>query len=182
MPITPTLNVAEAATDLGLNESQRRLIRYLRCGKAYTATALMAGDANGDAWAGGRRDCHYLGVEDFLLQEGKWFEPQPIPRRFTRGSLRQCFLNAYCSATEHNLWYVEGYAIAETGGEAHHAWCLDERGKVLEVTWKESGLAYLGVVFPPKLALQGNYVVPILAPSAGGDSILRHKWKDAAAR
>jgi len=49
---------------------------------------------NGEAWVTVRRESHYLGIEDILLEKGRWFEPQQLPRRFKRGRLKQCFLNA----------------------------------------------------------------------------------------
>jgi hypothetical protein len=103
---------------------------------------------------GGTNDWYYKGGSaDLLLQHGKWYEPAPLPQGIRRGQMKQCFYNAAMAAIDHGLRYVEGYALSII--PVHHAWCVDDAGKVVEVTWKNVGLAYFGVEFPWKRVI--NY-------------------------
>jgi hypothetical protein len=43
--------------------------------------------------------------------------------------------------------YVEGFALAPTGKAILHAWNLDNEGNVQDVTWANTGAAYVGVEF-----------------------------------
>ena len=91
----------------------------------------------------------YAGMEDLLLKHGRFYVPQPLPKPYQRGSLRRCFDNAYQSALRSagRLRYVEGLAVS---GETpvHHAWCVDDAGRVIDRTWDPPAIAYFGVVVP----------------------------------
>jgi hypothetical protein len=92
-------------------------------------------------------DLIYAGVEDLLLQHGRAFDPQPRPKRYPRMTPQYCFDNAYKLCLRFKgLHYAEGYAHAVI--PIHHAWAVDERGRVVEATWDTPGAAYFGVVIP----------------------------------
>ncbi len=94
---------------------------------------------------------HYLGMEDFLLQHGRWYTPQPLPSTVKRLRIKECFRNSLMTACEHGYKYVEGLAFGCVM-PVHHAWNVDDKGNVIDTTW-ESGEAYFGVEFPIKLVL-----------------------------
>ena len=79
------------------------------------------------------------------LSHGKWFLPRTLPRDVRRGAPKQCFANAIIIAAHRGWRYVEGYALAVI--PVQHAWVLDHRGRLCEVTWPTPGRAYLGVEF-----------------------------------
>ncbi|MFT3815623.1 MAG: hypothetical protein QM740_20040 [Acidovorax sp.] len=66
---------------------------------------------------------------------------------FPRGPAKQCYRNAAQLAMDFpELTYVEGVA---QGGSLliPHAWCIDEEGRVVEVTWPDPGHAYWGAAY-----------------------------------
>lgn len=69
---------------------------------------------------------------------GHVFQAAPLPRGVEMGEPRQCYRNAAQLAMEKpGLAYCEGYAtVPGMGLPVHHAWCVDEGGRVLEVTWE----------------------------------------------
>lgn len=97
------------------------------------------------------------GDRDALLQEG-WFYTSPmdlvlhesrrsVPEaKVDGGPIGECFTNALHYAIDHDLTYVEGYALPNAISLAvSHAWCEDDQSHVYETTWEELGQAYLGV-------------------------------------
>jgi hypothetical protein len=89
---------------------------------------------------------HYAGMGDYLLQHGVWFDPPATIAKWT-GTPKACFANSRFAAKRFRWRYVEGeanYIIP-----VHHAWCVDENDQVQEVTWREPGNLYFGVVFTP---------------------------------
>ena len=89
---------------------------------------------------------HYTGAADFLLQEGKFYEPVPFPKHIPQGAAKMCYGNAIMLAGLRPGWkYVEGYAHAIL--PVAHAWNLDEHGQLVDCTWLNTGTAYLGVEF-----------------------------------
>jgi len=94
---------------------------------------------NGRGWP-------YLCVEDFVLRNGRYMgNMSPLPNGVRRGSLGNCFKNAFELALEKNWTYCEGYAVAVI--PISHAWVLDDKGNVIDPTWKE-GTDYFGVEIP----------------------------------
>src|SRR5688572_20901429 len=75
---------------------------------------------------------------------GDWPRPQGI-RRLAE---KRCFENAFRRARERGWHYCEGLALWRIKFPIHHAWCVDERGLVVETTWPERGAEYRGKVFP----------------------------------
>lgn len=81
-------------------------------------------------------------VYEFLLEYGQDFSGTPWTK--FRGSgyrkMRQqmCFANCwFASLIRDELTYCEGFAYAGLIS-AHHAWCLDDQGRVVDFTWRKS--------------------------------------------
>jgi len=92
-----------------------------------------------------------------LLKDGRWYEPQMLPRKYAYGEMKQCFANAARLALrEPTLTYVEGFAHSGLI-PVHHAWTVDLKGRVIDPTWrtrpedeyahKVHDMAYLGIEF-----------------------------------
>ncbi len=95
---------------------------------------------------------HYLSFEDLTLREGKWYEPRQLPYGYRVRPLGYCFMNAYWTSIHYNVEYVEGFAATWTGLH-HHAWNLDQFGRVVDTTWhnirdNEPAIAYMGIQIP----------------------------------
>ena len=91
---------------------------------------------------------HYRGMEDFLLQHGEWHRPTE-PIRDRQGAPKQCFGNALVLAVTRGYRYFEGIALPDIPVRIsmHHGWCLTPDGALVDNTWMNTGLAYLGVEF-----------------------------------
>lgn len=126
---------------MSLTDSQVELIRYLEIHKRFRVR-------NGRLPEG----MNYYGVEDYLLERGRWFVPMPLPEGTTPGLPKQCFHNSLALARVRKLRYIEGYALGVF--PVLHAWNADARGRVIDVTWTGGraraplGTAYFGVEFP----------------------------------
>lgn len=88
----------------------------------------------------------YTGPEDFVLSHGVYYRPAPFPD-YKQGVPLQCFGNSIVMAATHGLAYVEGFAVAPSGEVILHAWNADPLGHLVDVTWCNTGVAYLGVPF-----------------------------------
>ena len=85
-------------------------------------------------------------IDEWLLKHGRFWTPQPLPKRYRRGIPKWCFGNAQRLALHSKtLRYVEGYAMSVI--PIHHAWCVDANDRVIDVTWDHIAPAYFGVVF-----------------------------------
>lgn len=89
----------------------------------------------------------YWSVEDYILKEGRFFAPQPLPEGYMQRPMKACFYNSYRLAACANgaLRFCEGYASGSLI-PVHHAWCVDREDRVVDPTWDEPGTAYLGVI------------------------------------
>ncbi|HPF99000.1 MAG TPA: hypothetical protein PLE77_02960 [Kiritimatiellia bacterium] len=104
--------------------------------------------------ATGQSSDPYLSFEEFVLRNGRHFDPVPFPARLGyrgyQALLKSCFRNAYLLARHHpnKLRYAEGFAIP--GGRFDcpfmHAWCVDLQDRAIDPTWHD-GVAYYGVIF-----------------------------------
>jgi hypothetical protein len=95
---------------------------------------------------------HYQGIGDFVLREGRFFEPKPLPVGLKRRPIGQCFRNALRTATKTGLRYVEGYALlVDSASPTLHAWNASPDGFAVDSTWEPLGRIYFGVIFPLSL-------------------------------
>jgi hypothetical protein len=88
----------------------------------------------------------------FLLERGRFFESQPLPKGFKRKKVKECYDNSFKLAySGKGLTYCEGIVVTEFGEERtteiDHGWCVTEDGKVIDVTLENPGLTYFGAVF-----------------------------------
>lgn len=88
----------------------------------------------------------YLGAADYVLQHGRELD---LANAIVRpGTPKHCFWNAREAARKFGWQYWEGYALSII--PMLHAWCVDQAGRVVEVTWKQLGESYYGVDVPLK--------------------------------
>lgn len=118
-----------------LSEPQQELLRYLEMMKALRAEMVRSTD----------HLFTYLGMEHFLLEHGRWYEPRPWSDEYREGAPRNCFANAMMFGDSEGLRYVEGVALSVI--PVHHGWNADADGNLIDSTWQNSGLAYFGVEF-----------------------------------
>jgi hypothetical protein len=96
-------------------------------------------------------------VGDFYLMLGQARRSRPLPKDVRAGQMKQCYMNAGRLATERPQFiYCEGYARRKGVPLAvHHAWCLDEEGYVLDLTWPyDEENEYLGVALHDRFLLE----------------------------
>ena len=94
--------------------------------------------------------CKDWNTPDLIHKVGTEFTPIERPPMIEQGTLKECFKNAFETATQfHDLIYCEGYADAGFGVPVLHAWVCHENApdKAIEVTWPESGESYWGIKF-----------------------------------
>jgi hypothetical protein len=102
-----------------------------------------------------RRSGWRLNPAQWLLDNGRDFEPSPLPPGMRLRKPKQCYLNSM-----HLVWenpnryvYVEGWASTPFIATSH-AWCHDrETGLIVDTTW-ENGFDYVGVVIRTKYACE----------------------------
>lgn len=99
-----------------------------------------------DTFAGDtRRSLEYADTSPYrlVLEYGVGGEVRDWPDH-KRGPSKECFANAGRLALSHPEYtYVEGWAFSFI--PVHHAWVLDERGRIIETTWPTPGDDYLGI-------------------------------------
>jgi hypothetical protein len=89
------------------------------------------------------RHFHYQGMPDFILREGQFFEPRPLPAGIEYLAIRHCYKNAFRTALEERYVYVEGYAVSASHKlPILHAWNLDRDGFFVDTTWNPHGRVY----------------------------------------
>jgi hypothetical protein len=86
---------------------------------------------------------------------GREFTPGPLPRGVAPLTPKACFVNAGRTALQRRparpLSYAEGFALGAGDLWFHHAWNVDDAGAVVDRTWPDPGLRYLGVTVPAGL-------------------------------
>jgi hypothetical protein len=104
-------------------------------------------------------------VYQFLLDRGqefsgtKWTAFRGTGYRKMTPAL--CFNNCFHAAYNYEeLTYYEGYATSNFIMPVHHAWCVDEQGRVVDFTWRakqalhlEEEWEYFGIGFDVNLML-----------------------------
>lgn len=119
--------------------SNDQTLRQRVASRARTIGNLRRG---ADGW-------QYRSVEALVLAHGRFVNVSLTTAiTYPRGRQRECFRNACLLAESAGAVYVEGYALAQIDDGAFHvahAWCIDSDGALLEPTWLQPGVAYLGV-------------------------------------
>jgi hypothetical protein len=121
---------------------------------------------------------HYKGISDFLLREGQFFEPRPLPAGIDYLEVKHCIKNAFWTALRERFVYVEGYAISCWSDlPLLHAWNLDQQGFVVDTTWNPHGRAYFGVIFPlATIPRKRSTQYSVIDDWEHGYPILRKAW------
>lgn len=116
-----------------------------------------------------RTGYHYQSIYDFLLQHGKFFPCQPWKsREWQKMPNRMCFGNSIYKGTEHGWKYAEGLCLSDPPwAPVHHAFNVDDKGKVIDTTWRNTGLVYFGVIFSVGRADDASW---------NGDSCVLDDW------
>jgi hypothetical protein len=111
----------------------------------------------------------YAGPADFVLRHGRSYAPAP-PRYRERGADKCCFGNAIMLAVKYpRLRYVEGFAVVpRIGIPVLHAWNVDDAGRMVDITWRPVGAAYIGVEFAVERADDATW---------NGDACVLDDWK-----
>jgi hypothetical protein len=89
----------------------------------------------------------YTSLFDFVLQHGHDYRPVAWSGKCQRGVERQCYGNAITAGGRLGLKYVEGVAVTPDGDVIPHAWNADTDDELIDTTWLNTGLVYLGVEF-----------------------------------
>lgn len=87
--------------------------------------------------------------QKFVLEHGWWYEPAELDKKFATGTPQECHKNAVeLALDDDSLIYCEGYAMFKDGSlPILHAWVTDGRGRAIDNTWPQPGVAYAGVPF-----------------------------------
>jgi hypothetical protein len=90
-------------------------------------------------------------IYDLVLENGRFFEPVPRPKKYKPGDRQQCYGNSCDLVVAHeDLSYCEGYVVVNgVSIPMEHAWCVTADGSLVDVTLRKPliPLAYFGVVF-----------------------------------
>jgi hypothetical protein len=102
----------------------------------------------------GQRMGHF--PSGFLLEHGREWEAQPLPRHYARQANQLCYMNATQLVTENpRLTYVEGYACHGGLFPLGHAWAVTKDCKVVDPTWDYPGEStYFGIAFRTAFVLE----------------------------
>jgi len=107
-------------------------------------------------------------AQQFVLAHGWWYEPLGVPDTIASGSTKECHKNAVdLTMNDPSLVYCEGYALFKSGSSPTiHAWVTDGRGKAIDNTWPQPGVAYAGIpftsLFVSMTALKNNAIISLL--------------------
>ena len=121
----------------------------------------------------------YTSAADFLVQHGMDYPPGQAWKHYPRGAQKECFGNAIGLAASRRIPYVEGVAMAPSGDVFPHAWNLNPSGRLVDSTWCNRGLVYLGVIFSVERADDAtwNGDTHILGDEHRGYPIFRQRWR-----
>ena len=121
----------------------------------------------------------YTSPYDFLYQHGRDYRPIPWAGRYKIGVQKQCFGNAIFLAARFGLKYVEGIALAPTGEAILHGWNTLPDGELVDSTWGNTGLVYLGVEFSVERADDAtwNGDAHVLNDENRGYPIFQQRWQ-----
>jgi hypothetical protein len=119
---------------------------------------------------------HYRNIYDFVLREGRFFEPQPRTDPIRLRPIGECFRNALLTMMKTGLQYAEGYAVSGSKIPVLHAWNVGSDGSVIDSTWEPVGSAYFGIIFPLSIVRRAR--TSVLDDWASGWPVLRKSAKD----
>jgi hypothetical protein len=158
---------------LSESELQHRLLSHL----AERRELMTGGMKNPNEF-------HYKGIPDFLLREGQFFEPRPLPDGMGHLEIKHCFNNAFWTGLQERFVYVEGYAVSSSHDlPLLHAWNLDNEGFVVDRTWNPHGQVYFGVIFPlAAVPRERGKQYPVIDNWEHGYPILRNPLDREAAK
>jgi|SRR5579863_1449845 len=123
---------------------------------------------------------YYRNVYDFVLREGRFFEPQPRPDSITLRHIGECFRNAFLTMMRTGLQYAEGYAVTGNKIPVLHAWNVDAaEGSVIDSTWEPVGSIYFGIVLPRSIVESAK--TSVLDDFESGWPLLRESWTEMVA-
>jgi hypothetical protein len=89
----------------------------------------------------------YTSPYDFILRHGVDYRPQPWSFPYPLGAQKACFGNAISQAGKYGLKYIEGVVLAPDGRVILHGWNATATNELVDSTWLNTGLLYLGVEF-----------------------------------
>src|SRR5260370_21641312 len=90
---------------------------------------------------------YYQGMPDFILREGQFFEPRPLPAGIDHLEIRHCYKNAFQTALEESFVYLEGYALSASHNlPILHPWHLDRPAFVLARNWNPDASVSSGFI------------------------------------
>ena len=100
-----------------------------------------------------QKEFKYLCMEQFVKENGQFFDYAPLPKEIKFGPIKQCFHNAFRLAKSKGFIYVEGYVqTSKLPIPIHHAWVADKlNNMVIDNTLHtedNTERAYFGVKFP----------------------------------
>jgi hypothetical protein len=121
----------------------------------------------------------YRNLYDFVLREGRFFEPQPRPDHITLRHIGECFRNAFLTMMRTGLQYAEGYAVVGSKIPVLHAWNVDAEGSVVDSTWEPVGSVYFGIIVP--LSIVRRAKTAVLDDWENGWPVLRESWTEIVA-
>ncbi len=107
-------------------------------------------------------------MQQFVLEYGWWYEPVELPSTISRAKVKECHKNATdLILTDNSLVYCEGYALFKSGSQPTiHAWVTDGKGRAIDNTWPQLGVAYAGVPFKGRFvsmtSLQNHATISLL--------------------
>ena len=105
------------------NESERLLLEWLRS-----------------------KTTEYPQPASAVLRAGSFYAPTPRPKNVKCGDSGRYYDNCKKLAEATGCNYCEGVALAAKHGLVKvHAWCIDPQANIIDPTWEEIGLAYLGL-------------------------------------
>ena len=122
---------------------------------------------------------HYSNVYDFVLREGRFFDPQPRPDSITLRHIGECFRNTFLTMMKTGLQYAEGYAVVGNKIPVLHAWNVDAEGAMVDTTWEPVGSIYFGIIFPSSIVRGAK--TSVLDDWESGWPLLRESWTEMVA-
>jgi hypothetical protein len=126
----------------------------------------------------------YCNAADFVLRHGVWFAPRNYPPDLKSGPIKLCFGTSIMQAARYGWRYIEGFALmpglapGEGPAVMLHAWNADIFNALIDSTWDNDGLAYLGVEFSVERADEATWYGngSVLQDAERGYPLFQHTW------